>query len=559
MIRTIPLSEPPYLPYQYIPNEPKKVLTREQIKYIEDNILAPYVFKLNKTVMSGSMPSFDKNEIRKMIQEVLPGMIPHGITKEDVSLQCKEINNELKHSYDELKRQFEDLKTQTEMMKPQIKNLNDLNIDTRLKTLEKQYTELNTMLSSHKDIPPGILTQFDELNRLINGKANITDIDSKLKQFKDDFIKNEFDEFKKDIVARVDNINKIINKFRPDHKNEEESRQLKDLTQQISSINKHINTLHSSNLADETHNIQELNKLKESIEQLTAQITQKNTGHLNTDILTPQLQAMNDRIEELKSNIKGIIETIVTEKLQIVNEDIDQIKQSNADITNSLDKLKTEHTQLHDSNAVLSGRITVTENDIQTLKRDIDNIDTKIAKLDEEYVELIGYRDKIKDDFDNAIKQIQKFVQEDTKIQLDKLKDNFKEQILQGNLDLKTKLEKQEEIIQAHTLTLKKFNEFEAEYKNLAGAFETLATKAEMKSIQNQLKEFIRTIPKDYVDNQKLDINNKKIVQKIASVVEAINNMLHNLANSNDIDGLKKHLIEQAAYIGKLQERISKQ
>ena len=174
----IPIVRPAFAPFQYIPfqyflNGPKKVLTDEQIKYIEDTILAPYVDKLNKTAISGSIPSIDKKYIREQILAALPEIISSTAAKEQIKEQCNEINAKLKEELKELKVQLEEL--------------TKLNIGPRLEQIETALTteirQLKELIQNKPDMAP-IRQELDEIRVLIQSKMSTPEIEKRLEQIK---------------------------------------------------------------------------------------------------------------------------------------------------------------------------------------------------------------------------------------------------------------------------------------------------------------------------------------------------------------------------------------
>ena len=151
-----------YMPFQYIPstnNVIKDTLTPEQIKYIEEIIIAPYVKKLNDSISKGIMPTITKDEVKKLVLADL-GKI---LTDADIKKQCDAINLKLQE-------ELAALKLQLTTLEPSIANIK---IDTgQLKTniniVNSKIEELSNMKTAVLQNTTKLATIQSDINRGTN-------------------------------------------------------------------------------------------------------------------------------------------------------------------------------------------------------------------------------------------------------------------------------------------------------------------------------------------------------------------------------------------------------
>jgi len=496
---SIPLTQPiNNIPFQYIPNDPNRVLTREQVKYIEDNILAPYVFKLNKTVMSGSIPSIDKGEIRRLMQEQLPSLIPPSITKEEVTTQCKAINNELKTAYNELRTQ--------------LGVITSMGINDRLRNLEDQHI---------------ILT---------NGKATDADIDRKINEFKAS-IKREFTA---ELEQNIRDLEARINTITGGNKAE--------LQQNIEQLRTLVNTLPKNNI--DNSQIQRLQTAYDTLTQRISVLPDMNG-------ITQQIQGMQDRIQQFSreniiDTVKPLIEKTVGDSVHNVYDDIDQLKLTN---TQKIGQISNDNILLKQSNKKLEDRITATETEIRNIVAHITTIDTTIKKLDKDHADLLTFRENLNTHFDDSIQSIQKYMQDNIIKQQEALKEQFTN-LLRENTDLSTKLEKQGEIEKKYTQLSTQFTAFQKTFKTLTDDFNTLSTIKDMEQLKRNFQQIISDLTKKYIQKDELIQNRTTMLDFINKLVQNINDLSFNLSNIQDIGDLKRHFTDEITKLGILHDAI---
>ena len=537
----MPLSEPSYLPYQYIPNEPKKVLTREQIKYIEDNILAPYVFKLNKTVMSGSLP--DITTMKKDIHDDLLAKLTPILNgnKIDVDTQIKAIDALLKRNYLDLQTQYQALKTQFDGLPISSGGISA----TFQNQIDAQQTLLNQNEHKIEQLVQQSQAQIGTLTQALNDQTKLTleqqttraqisaDIVT-LNQYKKDTgllisknktEKKNLEAIKKTTIEEL-NQQEALNKLLILRRNE-----ITDLLQQSKTeVNAQIIALGQARAAlDES-----TRKASDVLLQLTQPISHKKSDELNL---------VN------AEKINTMIESIVTPKIDQINTEISQVKLTipdNIDITHRVEALEQNHNILSLANKELDKKNVSHNTRLNSLEEEIHELNYTIQKLNLEYSQLLIQQKDLQKNIDTAITDMNS----DIKTEIAKMKNELEKKItevINSDIPLQEKLNKINDINKSNTELLSKYKMIEKTITQISDEITRVPgmIQTQVDRIMPRLIELINS-------------NVAAIKTPLSELCDIFLNLITNLSNMDDITMFHKQLQENQTHIQDLVRDLKK-
>ena len=394
-----------YMPFHYIPytnNVIKDTLTAEQIKYIEDIIIAPYVKNLNDSIAKGIIPTITKNDIKKLVLADLPKIL----SSDDIKKQCTAINLKLQEELSALKIQLSTLQPSIDSIKiesDQYKINTDKMITTyndRVKNVDEKLLQTQT---ANDIVIKGVGEKIQTLNsNLISlNTTNETNLETIKNSISTAQASNKLiqDESKKEIQLLNTKIDKLTTVNPPQLNNnfiETIDKKLKNITISINGLiaqNK-INIVQHTNtkLLDtidkkqiETRLIKlEQNKPEQQrlqdepiILDLTNKLAEINTFITNTNF---QLKQVFASIGAMTSRI--IVSNSFNDRnREIDNSNVNKLEKNILELQSKLKTLQVEKTNLP---IILKPQVPMNNmNDIEEMKKSITQIKTQLVEIDD--------------------------------------------------------------------------------------------------------------------------------------------------------------------------------